>query len=273
MTAVKELNGQKIGQSGIIVPLGGLAGDEIVKNSSADLDFTIRKNKIDAIIAPTVDNDSTEGYSLGSKWMDTVGLKVYKCFDATVGAAIWIDLTGGGGAEWIEIERQTVLSPVTSVDFINKITDDYENYRIRIIGMKASTTYIFGYVFGYGVTPTWLSSYYWFIGEVNWLASTWGGANGSGTPMIYLTSANKGSFNEMWGTLLLRDLRSTTYNSVGLYDEAWSTGPGSAAIYGMKGWGTSPHIADPIDHIRLKCNSTQTINQGIFILEGSNTYV
>ena len=46
-----------------------------------------------AVLAPTVNNDSSGGYSQGSKWYDTVTGEAYVCVDATVGAAIWIKTT------------------------------------------------------------------------------------------------------------------------------------------------------------------------------------
>ena len=47
-------------------------------------------SNITATSAPTANDDSSQGYAVGSVWMDTVGQKVYNCFDATVGAAVWM---------------------------------------------------------------------------------------------------------------------------------------------------------------------------------------
>ena len=41
-------------------------------------------------VAPGVTNDASEGYSVGSEWLDTTGPTFYKCTDATIGAAVWI---------------------------------------------------------------------------------------------------------------------------------------------------------------------------------------
>lgn len=41
--------------------------------------------------APTVDNDETEGYVIGSQWV-TIGGSTYICFDATTGSAGWVAL-------------------------------------------------------------------------------------------------------------------------------------------------------------------------------------
>jgi len=42
-----------------------------------------------AIIAPTVNDDSGDGFSLFSTWIDTVLGDVYMAVDVTVGAAVW----------------------------------------------------------------------------------------------------------------------------------------------------------------------------------------
>lgn len=46
-------------------------------------------NKIDATVAPDADNDTTEGYTVGSIWIDIVGKETYRCVDASEGAANW----------------------------------------------------------------------------------------------------------------------------------------------------------------------------------------
>lgn len=57
--------------------------------------------KTDATVNPTVDNDSSEGYSVNSKWFNQTTKEAWLCFDATVGAAVWepttIDSTDLGG--------------------------------------------------------------------------------------------------------------------------------------------------------------------------------
>ena len=54
-------------------------------------------NNLAASAAPTVNEDSGDGYSVGSRWIDTTADKEYVCLDATVGAAVWTETTGGGG--------------------------------------------------------------------------------------------------------------------------------------------------------------------------------
>lgn len=50
-------------------------------------------NNWEAEIAPTSANDSTEGYTQGSYWVDTVADNaVYLCIDATEDSAVWVAL-------------------------------------------------------------------------------------------------------------------------------------------------------------------------------------
>lgn len=50
-------------------------------------------NNFSATRAPTENDDSTEGYSPGSVWIDTSALKSYVCTNAAVGAAVWLETT------------------------------------------------------------------------------------------------------------------------------------------------------------------------------------
>ena len=53
-------------------------------------------NKFDATSAPTAGDDSADGYSVGSVWIDVSANKAHTCVDATAGAAIWNEAGGGG---------------------------------------------------------------------------------------------------------------------------------------------------------------------------------
>ncbi len=46
-------------------------------------------NVFTAVVAPTVNDDSGDGYSIGSMWINTVTDQIYQATDVTVGAAIW----------------------------------------------------------------------------------------------------------------------------------------------------------------------------------------
>jgi len=57
------------------------------------------KTNMGAAVAPTVNEDSGDGYAVGSRWLDTTADKEYVCLDATVGAAVWTETTGSGGMD------------------------------------------------------------------------------------------------------------------------------------------------------------------------------
>lgn len=54
-----------------------------------------KKNKLIATTAPGVTNDTTEGYSIGSIWIDTTASPrtIYQCVDSSTDAAVWKNLT------------------------------------------------------------------------------------------------------------------------------------------------------------------------------------
>ena len=49
-------------------------------------------NDFSATSAPSVSDDSTNGYAVGSVIVDTTNGNVYICEDASPGAAVWLDL-------------------------------------------------------------------------------------------------------------------------------------------------------------------------------------
>jgi len=46
-----------------------------------------------ATAAPTVNDDTTQDYSVGSRWYDTTNDRAYTCLDATTGAAVWREIS------------------------------------------------------------------------------------------------------------------------------------------------------------------------------------
>ena len=47
------------------------------------------KHNFTATAAPTVNDDSGDGYRVGSRWIDVTNDRSYVLLDATLGAAIW----------------------------------------------------------------------------------------------------------------------------------------------------------------------------------------
>lgn len=59
--------------------------------------FAVRHDTLDGTSAPTVDHDSDLSYEIGSLFIDATHDHAYLCLDATVGAAVWVQIDGGGG--------------------------------------------------------------------------------------------------------------------------------------------------------------------------------
>lgn len=72
--------------------------------------------KFDATVAPTINNDTTEGYVVGSRWVDITNDIAYICVDNTDGAAVWIDITqSGGGSSWELLGFQQDTTPNVTI--------------------------------------------------------------------------------------------------------------------------------------------------------------
>jgi len=63
--------------------------------------YIAHKSNLASAADPGVNDDAVAGYSVGSVWINTTLDKVFMCADSTGGAAVWQDLStgGGGGAE------------------------------------------------------------------------------------------------------------------------------------------------------------------------------
>ena len=69
-------------------------------------------NNLAATTVPGSSNDSTQGYEVGSEWIDTTTEAIYKCVSAVAGDAVWVllDTSGEGGDG--ATEQKQVASPV-----------------------------------------------------------------------------------------------------------------------------------------------------------------
>lgn len=79
-----------------ILPFGDVLDGQLLARSGATIVGETKRN-LTAVVAPTVTDDDSADYSVGSMWIDTVTDKAYICFDASTGAAVWTDITGAGG--------------------------------------------------------------------------------------------------------------------------------------------------------------------------------
>ena len=75
----------------------GIDGVVTVHSDVAASTSAILLNNWTAVVAPVVTDDSASGYAIGSEWTDVTADKSYKLVDASVGAAVWKETTGGAG--------------------------------------------------------------------------------------------------------------------------------------------------------------------------------
>ncbi len=60
------------------------------------------KVNLTATTDPTVNDDTGDGYSVGSRWVNTSTDKEYVCLDASTGAAVWLETTALGGGKFVD---------------------------------------------------------------------------------------------------------------------------------------------------------------------------
>jgi len=69
------------------ITTGALVNGTLISDASGNLTFV--KNNLTATVVPTVNDDTTQGYSATSMWYDSVLSEYYRCMDASTGAAVW----------------------------------------------------------------------------------------------------------------------------------------------------------------------------------------
>jgi hypothetical protein len=95
--------------------------------------FTIRQVLFQFNVAPTIDDDDTKGYVVGSRWTLDNG-RIYVCSDNTTGAAVWT--------------QQTISIDYT--EYVAFVTQSGATAPTAVVVDKNDT----GFVFTYGYTST-----------------------------------------------------------------------------------------------------------------------
>lgn len=88
--------GATVTVGGTLAVANGGTGATTAANARTSLgvdDIATKKSKLDATVAPTVNEDSGDGYAVGSIWIDVTADQVYMATDVTVGAAVWKQLS------------------------------------------------------------------------------------------------------------------------------------------------------------------------------------
>lgn len=96
-TAADVTDATNVAAAGAVMDSDFSGGEGFMRKTGAGA-YEVIKSNIGAATAPTVNEDSGDGYAVGSRWLDTTADKEYVCLDATVGAAVWTETTGAGGS-------------------------------------------------------------------------------------------------------------------------------------------------------------------------------
>lgn len=79
------------------------AGDSVWKTNEAQLNNATTSD-------PTVNDDSDDGYEVGSVWINATNSVIFTCSDATVGAAVWVESINLSASQ--AMSNKTLTSPV-----------------------------------------------------------------------------------------------------------------------------------------------------------------
>lgn len=93
------------------IATGAAANAATFNSPLGQLDAAIKLNNYAATTSPAVTDDSGDGYSVGSRWVDTTNDRAYVCVDASVGAAVWVEIT----------------PPPRTVGFLAQLSADVDN--------------------------------------------------------------------------------------------------------------------------------------------------
>ena len=80
-----------------------------------------------ATTAPTQTDDNTQGYAVGSMWIDTVTNSAYVCVDATTGFAVWVGLYYAAtqiGEVFFSVDGATLTAELPLTDAAGWLVDE-----------------------------------------------------------------------------------------------------------------------------------------------------
>ena len=86
--AADKTDATNVGAAGAVMDSDISEGEGFLRKTGSGAYEGIKTN-LGATTAPTANEDSGDGYAIGSLWLDTTADKAYICLDATVASAVW----------------------------------------------------------------------------------------------------------------------------------------------------------------------------------------
>ncbi len=91
-------------------------GSALIRDAAQSTGLAWQSNRV-TTTAPTVTDDGSGGWRVGSRWVNTTTDVEYVLVDATTGAAVWLATTGSGSTITTKDEGSTLSATVTTLDF------------------------------------------------------------------------------------------------------------------------------------------------------------
>jgi hypothetical protein len=96
-TSADVTDATNVAAAGAVMDSDISEGEGMVRKTGAGAYEAIKTN-LAASVAPDANDDTGDGYVVGSTWIDTTADKAYVCLDATSTAAVWKETTQSAGA-------------------------------------------------------------------------------------------------------------------------------------------------------------------------------
>lgn len=99
------------------------------------------RNNVSATSAPTASNDSSQGYAVGSRWVNVTTDLAYVCVDASVGAAIWnreLVVNAAGTSVSVGAILSNLTAPVANTDAATKLYVDNTAFSSALPGQAGN---------------------------------------------------------------------------------------------------------------------------------------
>lgn len=185
-----------------------------------------------------------------------------------------VDIESFLGGEWTLIHFEDIPqgSPVSAVNFIDKITDDFTTYRFRAITAVVDATGSIGIQLGHGAGPTWITDnlYAWHVNLTSTSQTNYTALKDAADPYWDLATSMT-TATQLHTVCILTGLRDidigTNIKSDGVRAFIGSAPSGIAWFADVRG-GLDDTV-NKFDHLRVIHGSGGNV-AGLYILEGKN---